>query len=60
MDDCMNKEQQVSEDQQSKKFAMKHAKEQECVHTAQKYIGILSDSLSSFSSDESSKTSSDD
>ena len=36
MDAYMNKEQQVPEDQQAKKPAMEHAKEQECVHTAQK------------------------
>ena len=39
---------------------MEHAKEKECVHMAQKYIEILSDSLSSFSSYDSSETSSDD
>ena len=43
MDDCMNKEQQVLEDQQAAKSAMEHAKEQDRVHTAQKYIEILSD-----------------
>ena len=36
MDTCMNK--QVPEDQQAAKDAMEHAKEQEHVHTAQKYI----------------------
>ena len=35
-------------------------KEQGHVHTAQKYIEILSDSLSSFSSDDSSETSLDE
>ena len=60
MEACMNKEQQVPEDQQSAKSAMEHAKEQEHVYTAQKYIGISSDSLSSFSSDNSSETLSDD
>ena len=39
---------------------MEHAKEQECVHTAQKYIEILSYSLSSSSSDNSSETLLDD
>ena len=56
----MNKEQQVPEDQQAAKAAMEHAKEQERVHTAQKYIEILSDSSSLSSSDNLSKTSSDD
>ena len=56
----MNKEQQVTEDQQSAKSAMEHAKEQERVHRAHKYIQISSDSSSSFSSDDSSETSSDD
>ena len=36
----MNKEQQIPEDQQATKSAMEHTKEQECVHTAQKYIEI--------------------
>ena len=44
---CMNKEQQVSEDQQSAKAAMEHVKEKERVHTVQRYIENLSDSLSS-------------
>ena len=39
---------------------MEHANEQERVHTAHKYIEILSDSLSSSSSYASSKTSSDE
>ena len=56
----MNKEQQVPEDQQAEKASMEHVKEQERVHTAQKYFEISSDSLSSCSSDDSSKTSSDD
>ena len=56
----MNKEQQVPEDQQAAKAAMEHAKEQERVHMAQKYIEILSDSSSSSSSDDSLETSSDD
>ena len=34
----MNKEQQVTENQQAAKASMEHAKEQECIHTAQKYI----------------------
>ena len=38
MDACMNKDQQVPEDQQAAKSAMEHAKEQERFHTAQKYI----------------------
>ena len=46
MEACMNKEQQFTENQQAEKSAMEHAKEQERVHTAQKYIGILSDSSS--------------
>ena len=50
----MNKYQQVPEDQQAAKSAMKRTKEQECVHMAQKCIEILSDSLSSLSSDYSS------
>ena len=49
----MNNEKQVPEDQQAAKSAMEHAKEQERVHTAQKYIEISSDSSSSFSSDNS-------
>ena len=44
MDACMNKKQQVSEDQQATKSAMEHAKEhakeQERVHMAQKYIYV--------------------
>ena len=60
MDACMNKEQGVPEDQQAAKSAIEHAKEQECVHTAHKYIEILSNSSSSFSSDDSSETSLDD
>ena len=56
----MNKEQQVPEDQHSAKVATEHAKEQECVYTAHKYIIILSDSLSELSSDDSSEKSSDD
>ena len=60
MDACMNKEQQVPEQQQAAKSAIKHAKEKERVHTAHKYIDISSDSSSSLSSDESSETSSDD
>ena len=40
MDAFMNKEQQVTEDKQAAKAAIKHAKEQECVHMAQKYIEI--------------------
>ena len=55
----MNKEQQVPEDQQAAKVAMEHAKEQERVHTAHKYIEILSDSSSSSSSDYSLETSLD-
>ena len=51
----MNKEQQIPEDQQATKSAMEHTKEQECVHTAQKYIEILSDSSSSLSSYDSSE-----
>ena len=38
---------------------MEHAKEQERFHTSQKYIEILSDSLSSSSSDDYSETSLD-
>ena len=49
MDACMNKEQQVPEDQQSAKATMEHAKEKERVHMAQKYIEISSDSSSSLS-----------
>ena len=60
MDTCMNKEQQVPEYQQAAKASTEHAKEKERVHTAQKYIEILSDSSSSLSSDELSETSSDD
>ena len=60
IDACTNKEQQVPEDQQAAKSAMEHAKEQERVHTAQKYIEILSDSSSSSSSDDLSETSLDD
>ena len=57
---CRNKEQQVPKYQQDAKSAIEHAKEQECFHTAQKYIEISSDSSSSSSSDDSSETSSDD
>ena len=60
MDACMNKEQQVPEDQQSAKATMEHAKEKERVHMAHKYIEILSGSLSSLSSDDLSEISSDD
>ena len=60
MDTCINKEKQVPEDQQASKAAMENAKEQEHVHTAQKYIKMFSDYSSSSSSDDSSKTSSDD
>ena len=49
----MNKDQQVPEYQQAAKSAMRHAKKQERVHTAHKYIEILSDSSSSSSSDDS-------
>ena len=52
MDACMNTEQQVPEDQQAAKPAMKHAKEQECVHTTEKYIENLFDSSSSSFSDD--------
>ena len=38
MDTFMNNEQQVPEVQQPAKTAIEHAKEQACVHTAQKYI----------------------
>ena len=44
------------EDQQAEKSAMEHAKEQERVNTAQKYIEILSDSSSLFSLDYLSDT----
>ena len=47
MDTCMNKEQNVTEYQLAAKSAMEHAKGQERAHMAQKYIEILSDSLSS-------------
>ena len=60
MDACTNKEQQVREDQQLAESAMEHAKEQERVHTAQKYIEISSDSSSLTSSDDSLETSLDD
>ena len=60
MDACMNKEQQVPEDQQAAKAAMENAKEQECVHGAQKYIEISSDSSSSLSSDDSLEELSDE
>ena len=56
----MNKEEQIPEYKQAAKSAMEHAKEQEHVHTAQKYIYLLSDSSSSWSSDDSSETSLDD
>ena len=56
----MNKEHQVLEDQQAEKSAMEHAKEQERVHTAQKYIEFFSDSSSSLSSYALSETLSDD
>ena len=60
MDACMNNDKHVIEYQQAAKAAMKHTKEQECVHTAQKHIEILSDSFSPSSPYESSETSSDD
>ena len=47
MDTCMDKEQQVPEDQQAAKSAIEHAKEQGSVHTANKYIEMLFDSSSS-------------
>ena len=56
----MNKEQQFSEYKQTTKAVMKHTKEQERVHTSQKYIEILSDSLSSSSSDDLLETLSDE
>ena len=43
----MNKEQQVTGDQQAAKSAMEHAKEQEPVHKAHKYIEVLSNFSSS-------------
>ena len=57
---CMNTEQQVPEYQQAREDAIDHAKEQECVHTAQKYNEIPSHSSSLLSSDDLSKTSSYD
>ena len=60
MDACMNKEQQITEDQQAAKSAMEHAKEQEHVHMVHKYIESLSDSSSSFSSYDLLETSNDD
>ena len=60
MDACMNKEQQVPEHQQAAKSATEHAKEQERVHMAQKYIQILSDSSSSLSLYDSSEKSLDE
>ena len=60
MDAYINKEQQISEYKQAAKSKMEHAKEQECVHMAQKYIYILSDSSSSSFSDYSSEILSDD
>ena len=56
----MNNEQQVTEDQQTSKSAMEHAKEQERVHMAQKYIEISSDSSSSSPFDDLLETLSDD
>ena len=50
----------IPEDKQAAKAAMEHAKEQERVHTAHDYIHLLSDSLSSSSSDYLSETSSYD
>ena len=58
MGDFMNKQQQVPEYQQSEKSAIQYAQEQKCVHTAQKYIDIFSDSLSSSSSYDPLETSS--
>ena len=43
MEACMNKYQQVPEDQEAANSAMKHANEQERVHMEQKYIEILFD-----------------
>ena len=60
MDACMNKDQQVLEDQNDEKSAMEHTKEKERVYKAQKYIEISSDYSSSFSSDDSSETSLDE
>ena len=60
MDACMNKEQKVTEYQQAAKAEIEHAKEQERVHTAHKYIDFSSDSSSFLSSDDSSETSPDD
>ena len=56
----MNEEQQVTEDQQAEKPSIEYAEEQERVHTAYKYIEILSGSLYLLSSDDSSETSYDD
>ena len=42
MDACMNRKQQVPEDQRAAKSATKNAKKQELVHIAQKYIETLS------------------
>ena len=60
MDAFMNKEQQIPEDQQAKKAAMEHAKEQKRVHMVWNYIYLLSYSSFSLSSDDSSETSLDD
>ena len=60
MEACINKKQQVPEYQQSIKVTMEYAKEQELVHTAQKYIEISSDYLSSLSSYDLLEKSPDD
>ena len=60
MDDFINKKQQVSEYQQDEKDEMEHAKKQERVHMAQKYIDISSTFSSSLFSDDSLETSSDE
>ena len=46
MDVRINKSQQVPEYLQAAKFVLENAKKKECVHMAQKYIKILSDSSS--------------
>ena len=49
----MNKEQQITEDQQDAKSTMEHTKEQDRVHTAQNYIYLLYDPSSSLLSYDS-------
>ena len=64
MNACINKEQQVPEDQQAAKSAMEHTNELErawiIIYTLQKYIETMSASSSLLSPDELMEKVSDD